>query len=168
MSSAAQLCRFLACLSQSCNAASFWEDCKCYTHLGTVFNSELASLCSIKEQFSPYAQVWDRRALGRGAKPAGVLVGHSEGLTHLDSKGDGRYLLSNSKDQTARLWDVRKVRAILTLCILSSTIWMLCLAQLRINQGTAVVHAADVEDSEGTCDCQGLTRRRVCCQLWSH
>ena len=55
--------------------------------------------------------MWDRRALGRGAKPAGVLVGHSEGLTHLDSKGDGRYLLSNSKDQTARLWDVRKVRA---------------------------------------------------------
>ena len=54
-------------------------------------------------------QVWDRRALGRGAKPAGVLVGHSEGLTHLDSKGDGRYLLSNSKDQTARLWDIRKV-----------------------------------------------------------
>ncbi|CAL8463196.1 g2730 [Coccomyxa elongata] len=54
-------------------------------------------------------KVWDRRALGRGAKPAGVLVGHSEGLTHLDSKGDGRYLLSNSKDQTARLWDIRKM-----------------------------------------------------------
>lgn len=33
------------------------------------------------------AQVWDRRALGRGAKPAGVLVGHTEGLTHLDSRG---------------------------------------------------------------------------------
>ncbi len=53
-------------------------------------------------------QVWDRRAL-RGNRPAGVLVGHTEGLTHLDSRGDGRYLLSNCKDQTARLWDIRKV-----------------------------------------------------------
>ena len=32
-------------------------------------------------------QVWDRRALGRGAKPAGVLVGHTEGLTYLDARG---------------------------------------------------------------------------------
>ena len=57
------------------------------------------------------AQVWDRRALGRGAKPAGVLLGHTEGVTHLDARGDGRYLLSNAKDQTARLWDVRKVQS---------------------------------------------------------
>lgn len=57
-------------------------------------------------------QVWDRRCLGRGRshdRPAGVLPGHTEGLTHLDAKGDGRYLLSNSKDQTARIWDIRKV-----------------------------------------------------------
>ena len=38
-----------------------------------------------------------------------MLIGHTEGLTHLDSKNDGRYLLSNCKDQTARLWDIRKV-----------------------------------------------------------
>ena len=38
-----------------------------------------------------------------------MLIGHTEGLTHLDSKDDGRYLLSNCKDQTARLWDIRKV-----------------------------------------------------------
>ena len=54
------------------------------------------------------AQVWDRRAL-RGTRPAGVLIGHTEGITHLDPKRDGRYLLSNCKDQTARLWDIRKV-----------------------------------------------------------
>ena len=165
MSSAAQLCRLLACLSQSYNTASFWEDCKCWTHLGTVFIRELANICSLRKQCSPHAQVWDRRALGRGAKPAGVLVGHSEGLTHLDSKGDGRYLLSNSKDQTARLWDVRKVRAILTFCIYHLQIEcysMSCPAQR--NQGTAVVHAADVKYSEGTCDCQRLTLRRACCQ----
>jgi hypothetical protein len=53
--------------------------------------------------------VWDRRALGRGARPAGLLLGHTEGVTHLDARGDGRYLLSNAKDQTARLWDIRKV-----------------------------------------------------------
>ena len=57
-------------------------------------------------------QVWDRRAL-RGNRPAGVLVGHTEGITHLDSRDDGRYLLSNCKDQTARLWDIRKVPALL-------------------------------------------------------
>jgi WD repeat-containing protein 23 len=55
------------------------------------------------------SQVWDRRALGRSSRPAGVLSGHTEGLTHLDAKGDGRYLLSNAKDQTARIWDIRKV-----------------------------------------------------------
>lgn len=53
-------------------------------------------------------QVWDRRAL-RGNRPAGVLIGHTEGITHLHPKNDGRYLLSNCKDQTARLWDIRKV-----------------------------------------------------------
>ena len=52
--------------------------------------------------------MWDRRAL-RGNRAAGVLIGHTEGITHLDPKNDGRYLLSNCKDQTARLWDIRKV-----------------------------------------------------------
>ena len=37
------------------------------------------------------------------------MVGHTQGLTHLDSKGDGRYVLSNCKDQTAKVWDVRKM-----------------------------------------------------------
>ena len=32
-----------------------------------------------------------------------------QGLTHIDPKGDGVYLLSNSKDQTAKVWDVRKM-----------------------------------------------------------
>ena len=64
------------------------------------------------------AQVWDRRAL-RGTRPAGVLIGHTEGITHLDPKNDGRYLLSNCKDQTARLWDIRKV-ALPWLCTLHS------------------------------------------------
>ena len=53
--------------------------------------------------------MWDRRALDGANRPAGVLVGHTEGVTHLDARGDGRYVLSNAKDQTAKLWDVRRM-----------------------------------------------------------
>jgi WD repeat-containing protein 23 len=53
-------------------------------------------------------KVWDRRSMGDG-RAAGVFLGHTEGLTYVDSKGDGRYIISNGKDQTAKLWDLRKV-----------------------------------------------------------
>jgi len=55
-------------------------------------------------------KVWDRRSLGDG-RAAGTFLGHTEGLTYVDSKGDGRYIISNGKDQTAKLWDLRKVIA---------------------------------------------------------
>lgn len=51
-----------------------------------------------------YLKVWDRRSLGDGgrrAKPSGVLVGHTEGITYVDPKGDGRFVLSNGKDQVS-------------------------------------------------------------------
>lgn len=51
-------------------------------------------------------KVWDRRSMGDG-REAGAFVGHVEGLTYIDSKGDGRYILSNGKDQTMKLWDLR-------------------------------------------------------------
>src|SRR5262249_1135573 len=51
-------------------------------------------------------KVWDRRSMADG-RPAGAFVGHIEGLTYVDSKGDGRYVLSNGKDQTMKLWDLR-------------------------------------------------------------
>jgi WD repeat-containing protein 23 len=41
------------------------------------------------------------------AKASGYLSGHHGGLTSLEARGDGRYILSNSKDQTAKLWDIR-------------------------------------------------------------
>ncbi|KAG2491232.1 hypothetical protein HYH03_010440 [Edaphochlamys debaryana] len=67
-------------------------------------------------------KVWDRRLMpGAGPdaagayrtrpKPVGVLVGHTEGITHLHSRGDGTHVLSNAKDQTAKLWDVRMMEA---------------------------------------------------------
>ena len=51
-------------------------------------------------------KVWDRRSLG-DRREAGAFVGHCEGLTYIDSKGDGRYILSNGKDQCMKLWDLR-------------------------------------------------------------
>ena len=51
-------------------------------------------------------KVWDTRSMGDG-REAGAFVGHVEGLTYIDSKGDGRYILSNGKDQSMKLWDLR-------------------------------------------------------------
>ena len=53
-------------------------------------------------------RVWDRRSM-RNGREVGVFVGHTEGITYVDSKGDGRYVLSNGKDQTMKLWDLRKM-----------------------------------------------------------
>ncbi|KAF6262050.1 WD40-repeat-containing domain protein [Scenedesmus sp. NREL 46B-D3] len=57
-------------------------------------------------------RLWDTRLRDRagrhGRQPQGVLVGHTEGITHLCPKGDGYHLISNSKDQTVKMWDVRK------------------------------------------------------------
>ncbi|SMY29792.1 unnamed protein product [Zymoseptoria tritici ST99CH_1A5] len=53
-------------------------------------------------------KVWDRRSLA-SMRPAGMFLGHTEGLTYIDSKGDGRYVISNAKDQTCKLWDLRKM-----------------------------------------------------------
>ena len=53
-------------------------------------------------------KVWDRRSMG-DSREAGVFMGHTEGVTYVDSKGDGRYVLSNGKDQTMKLWDLRKM-----------------------------------------------------------
>jgi WD repeat-containing protein 23 len=52
-----------------------------------------------------FIKVWDRRSLGASQKPSGVLVGHTEGITTVAAKGDGRYIISNGKDQALRLWD---------------------------------------------------------------
>lgn len=53
-------------------------------------------------------KVWDRRSMA-DRRAAGAFVGHIEGVTYLDSKNDGRYLLSNGKDHSMKLWDLRMV-----------------------------------------------------------
>lgn len=38
-------------------------------------------------------------------------MGHTEGITHVSAKEDGRYIISNGKDQALRLWDLRKMHS---------------------------------------------------------
>ncbi|XP_047325037.1 LEC14B protein isoform X2 [Impatiens glandulifera] len=64
-----------------------------------IFSGSDDSLC----------KVWDRRCFKSNGEPAGTLVGHLEGITCIDSRGDGRYFISNGKDQMIKLWDIRKM-----------------------------------------------------------
>ncbi|KAK8844784.1 hypothetical protein IAR55_006634 [Kwoniella newhampshirensis] len=57
-----------------------------------------------------YVKVWDRRSLS-SSTPSGILVGATEGITYTSPKGDGRYIVVNSKDQAARLYDLRKMKS---------------------------------------------------------
>ncbi|XP_031619571.1 DDB1- and CUL4-associated factor 11 [Contarinia nasturtii] len=53
-------------------------------------------------------KIWDRRCLNEtNPKEVGIFSGHLDGITYIDSKNDARYLISNSKDQTIKLWDMR-------------------------------------------------------------
>ncbi|XP_073139968.1 LEC14B protein [Henckelia pumila] len=56
-----------------------------------------------------FVKVWDRRSFATKSKPVGILMGHLEGITFIDSRGDGRYMISNGKDQAIKLWDIRKM-----------------------------------------------------------
>ncbi|PSR85171.1 LEC14B like [Actinidia chinensis var. chinensis] len=59
-------------------------------------------------------KVWDRRCFVTKGEAAGVLNGHLEGITFIDSRGDGRYFISNGKDQAIKLWDIRKMSSNIT------------------------------------------------------
>lgn len=48
---------------------------------------------------------YNRREAG---VPAAMFVGHHLGLTCVSPKGDGRYFISNGKDQFIKLWDARR------------------------------------------------------------
>jgi len=72
------------------------------------FADEMSSNVLVSGSDDTLIKIWDRRSM-RGMTPSGVLVGHTEGLTFVSPKGDNRYLVSNGKDQTAKLWDLRKL-----------------------------------------------------------
>ncbi len=63
------------------------------------------TLCSGSDD--AFVKIWDRRALNDG--PVGIFAGHAEGITFIDSKMDGHYIISNGKDQAIKLWDLRKM-----------------------------------------------------------
>ncbi|CAJ0948700.1 unnamed protein product, partial [Mesorhabditis belari] len=52
-------------------------------------------------------KVWDRRAMNESTQAAGVFAGHRDGITSIDARSDDRYVITNSKDQTIKLWDLR-------------------------------------------------------------
>eukprot|EP00171_Calliarthron_tuberculosum_P017287 IDg17287t1 len=61
------------------------------------------------------AKLWDMRLVPNHdaarkplARPCSTFVGHVEGLAHVSSKNDNRFLLTQGKDQCIKLWDVRK------------------------------------------------------------
>ncbi|CAM9830950.1 unnamed protein product, partial [Phaeothamnion confervicola] len=49
-------------------------------------------------------KAWDTRVM---TTAVGCLVGHRGGITCLSSRHDGRYAISNGKDQVLKLWDLR-------------------------------------------------------------
>ncbi|KAJ3298645.1 DDB1- and CUL4-associated factor 11 [Rhizoclosmatium sp. JEL0117] len=56
-------------------------------------------------------KIWDRRSSLQNHTPAGVLPGHTEGITFLTTKArDGRTAVSNAKDQSMKLWDLRLLK----------------------------------------------------------
>ncbi|MED6130466.1 L14B protein [Stylosanthes scabra] len=82
--------------------------------VNTVCFADEASHLIYSGSDDTFCKVWDRRCLNSRGKPAGVLMGHLEGITFIDSRGDGRYFISNGKDQTIKLWDIRKMSSNVT------------------------------------------------------
>jgi WD repeat-containing protein 23 len=71
-----------------------------------AFGSDADSNLLLSGSDDCFGKVWDRRSI-QGERPSGVLVGHTEGITWISPKGDGRYCITNGKDQAMKLWDLR-------------------------------------------------------------
>ncbi|KAA0171046.1 hypothetical protein FNF28_01051 [Cafeteria roenbergensis] len=96
-------------------------------HRAAAHHDDINAVCFADPAYTPHVlvsgsddcmiKVWDRRTMPATydrsqrqlLKAAGYLTGHHAGITSLDARGDGRYVLSNSKDQTVKLWDLRKM-----------------------------------------------------------
>ena len=84
-------------------------------NIANAHNDDISTVCFANRNNSNilftgsddfFIKAWDRRILD-GKKPIGCFIGHREGITHIDSRGDERYVASNGKDQTLKLWDIR-------------------------------------------------------------
>ncbi|KAH8373778.1 DDB1- and CUL4-associated factor 11 [Drosophila serrata] len=56
-------------------------------------------------------KVFDLRTTFRSrefSKSVASFIGHYDGVTYIDSRNDGYHVLSNSKDQSIKIWDMRK------------------------------------------------------------
>ncbi|XP_017866216.1 PREDICTED: DDB1- and CUL4-associated factor 11 [Drosophila arizonae] len=56
-------------------------------------------------------KVYDLRTSFRSrnlSKSVVSFIGHFDGITYIDSRNDGYHVLSNSKDQSIKIWDMRK------------------------------------------------------------
>ncbi|HZM22969.1 MAG TPA: WD40 repeat domain-containing protein, partial [Anaerolineales bacterium] len=66
----------------------------------------LLSLRSINMQYSPQSDAALAGAAGLNY-PRQIFTGHTDAVTNLDFSPDGRYIVTGSSDQTARLWDAQ-------------------------------------------------------------
>ncbi|KAI9360812.1 WD40-repeat-containing domain protein [Zopfochytrium polystomum] len=79
--------------------------------VNSVCFSDEGSNVLISGSDDSFVKVWDRRSLrAESSISSGVFIGHTEGITHVSSRWDGRYLVSNGKDQKMLLWDMRTMR----------------------------------------------------------
>jgi len=58
-------------------------------------------------------KIWDLRSAkaatrGEAVRPDGMFEGHTEGVGHVDAKGDGIAFLTSGKDQSIKTWDTRR------------------------------------------------------------
>ena len=90
------------------------------THNIKAHDQDINSICYLDRNSSAillsasddcYGKVWDLRALGMNQTCAGYLIGHHSGLTSISSRGDHVYCATNSKDQSLKLWDLRKLES---------------------------------------------------------
>uniref|UniRef100_A0A1A9VMR6 WD_REPEATS_REGION domain-containing protein n=1 Tax=Glossina austeni TaxID=7395 RepID=A0A1A9VMR6_GLOAU len=55
-----------------------------------------------------FIKLWDLRCNYRADKSASVFVGHLDGITYIDPRNDGHYLLGNARDQSIKICDIRQ------------------------------------------------------------
>ncbi|KAG8227768.1 hypothetical protein J437_LFUL005775, partial [Ladona fulva] len=97
--------------SPDCNyvAYSSWSECKAHNDdVNSVAFADDTSQILFSAGDDGLCKVWDRRTLNEfNPRPVGVHAGHMDGVTYIDPRGDGRHLITNCKDQSIKLWDMR-------------------------------------------------------------